>query len=285
MQHEVALVPVDRLSTSDFTRIASLVTRHAGIKLPDSKRSMIEGRVARRAREAGFGSIAAYCDFLAHPANLAAEARHLVDISTTNKTDFFREPRHFDFLREVALPALLRTRTSSAPLKFWSAASSNGAEAFTLAMVLAEAVRAGAAFDYRILGTDIAGTMIAAARQAIYPAAMIEPVPDAMRRRYTMDSRTAADARVRIVPELRARAKFTELNLMDGHYPFERDFDVILLRNVLIYFERDVQHAVIRRLCTHLRRGGYLLLGHSESMIGVEVGLAQVEPAVFQLSS
>ncbi|MHA6718864.1 CheR family methyltransferase [Sphingomonas sp. RS6] len=277
------LLTADRLSTENFNRIATLVTRHAGIKLPETKRSMIEGRVARRAREAGFASIGAYCDFLADPANLAAEARHLVDISTTNKTDFFREPRHFDFLREVALPALLRARTSGAPLKFWSAASSNGAEAYTLAMVLSEAIRAGAAFDFRILGTDIASTMIAAARQAVYPAAMIEPVPEPMQRRYTMESRSAGDARVRIVPELRSRAKFAELNLMDAHYPYDRTFDVILLRNVLIYFERDVQHAVIRRLCTHLHKGGYLLLGHSESMIGVEVGLKQVEPAVFQV--
>ena len=283
MQPDMGLAVADRLSVRDFQRIATVVTEFAGIKLPETKRSMIEGRVARRARETGFESIGAYCDFLSSPANLAAESRHLIDISTTNKTDFFREPRHFEFVTQVALPQFLRGRSSSAPLKFWSAASSNGAEAYTLAIALAEAARAGSAFDFRIFGTDICRTMIAAARQAVYPAAMLAPVAPALRRRYTMESRNSADARVRIVPELRARTKFVEMNLMDVHYPFDRDFDVILLRNVLIYFEQEVQHAVIRRLCKHLRPGGYLLLGHSESMIGVEVGLEQVEPATFQV--
>lgn len=278
----------DPLSPADFARIAALVTEHSGIRLPVAKRSMLEGRVRKRARAAGFASIAAYCAHLFRGNGLKAELPHLVDAATTNKTDFFREPQHFQLLEGRMLSELLQRRrgqTRGKPmLKLWSAACSNGAEAYTIAMVLADAAMARRDFEWSILGTDICGQILTDARQAIYPREMIAPVPPVKQSRYVMHARADAAAKVRIVPELRRMVRFAALNLMDRVYPFDIDFDVIFLRNVLIYFEKADQEAVITRLTQHLRPGGFLLLGHAESMIGTELGLRQVAPATFQVS-
>jgi chemotaxis protein methyltransferase CheR len=282
MKHEVlTAAPHDVLSGRDFHRIAALVTRHSGIKLPDSKKVMLEGRVRKRARAAGFQSISSYCDHLFQEGAIEAEIGHLVDAATTNKTDFFREPPHFDFLADrIVAPAASAGRC----LKLWSAASSTGAEAYTMAMVLAEAAATLPGLRWSILATDICRTVLADAKRAIYPAEMVAPVPKPMQSRYVMRSRAAeAVPRIRIVPELRRTVRFAQLNLMDRQYPVDSDFDAIFLRNVLIYFEKPDQEAVVLRISRHLRPGGFLMLGHSESMIGSSLGLRQVAPATFQV--
>ena len=272
----------ERLSTSQFQSIAKLVQNRVGIQLPPGKRTMVEGRLRKRVRALGLASLDAYGAHIADEGNLAQEFNHLVDCITTNKTDFFREPAHFDFLRDHAVPGLLQSRGRE-PLKIWSAACSIGAEAYTIAMVLADMQKGGRRFDYALLGTDISSEVLAAAAAAIYPAAMLDPVPPAMRERYVMVARDAARADVRIVPELRRRAQFHQINLMDEQYRFDRDVDVIFCRNVLIYFDKATQKAVLRRLASHLRPGGFLILGHSESMAGGEqAGLRQIMSTVFQ---
>jgi len=279
---------VDQLSPRDFQKIAGLVTCHSGIKLPSNKHSMLEGRVRKRARSAGFRSIHDYCAHLFAGGGVATELPHLIDVATTNKTDFFREPQHFQLMETRMLPELLLRRRGqnrgNPAIKVWSAACSNGAEAYTIAMVLADAALARRDFDWSILGTDISRRILIEARQAIYLADMVQPVPAPKQSRYIMTGRCETPMpRVRIVPELRQRARFAPLNLMDVAYPFDTDFDIIFLRNVLIYFEKQDQKAVVTRLCRHLRPGGYLLLGHAESMIGMELGLRQIAPATFQV--
>jgi len=278
----------DQLSPRDFQKIAALVTRHSGIKLPLNKHSMLEGRVRKRARSAGYVSIRDYCDYLFEGGGVAAELPHLIDVATTNKTDFFREPQHFQFLETRMLPDLLlrrRGQTRNKPtIKVWSAACSNGAEAYTIAMVLSDVAAARGDFNWSILGTDISRRILVQARQAVYFADVIQPVPAPKQSRYVMHERCVTPMpQVRIVPELRHSVRFAPLNLMDATYPFDIDFDIIFLRNVLIYFEKTDQKAVVTRLCSHLRSGGYLLLGHAESMIGIELGLRQVAPATFQV--
>ena len=168
-------------------------------------------------------------------------------------------------------------------VKVWSAAASTGAEAYTAAMVLQELVEAGKVLRYSILGTDISTEVLREAEEGIYPREFVQPVPAEMRRRYLMQSKDPAASIVRIVPELRSRTSFQQLNLMDATYPFDRDVDVIFCRNVLIYFEKPVQNAVVSRLSSHLRPGGYLILGHAESMAGSGVtGLTQIRPTIFQ---
>jgi chemotaxis methyl-accepting protein methylase len=274
----------ERLSDRHFRSIADLVEGQVGIQLPAAKRTMVEGRLRKRVRALGFADLDSYARHLFDEGGLDREFTHLVDCVTTNKTDFFREPAHFDFLVREAVPELLRERGSHAPrLKIWSAACSIGAEAYTAAMVLHDAARTGR-FDFVILGTDISTEVLAEARRAIYPAEMIAPVPPAMRQRYVMTPRDPRQARARIVPELRRLVTFQQLNLMDASYPIDRDVDLIFCRNVLIYFDKPTQKAVLQRLAGHLRPGGYLILGHSESMAGGGggFGLNQVLPTVFQ---
>jgi chemotaxis protein methyltransferase CheR len=273
----------DPLCEKDYALLAEMLSDYVGIRLPPTKRVMVEGRLRRRVRALGLPSLAEYCRLLAHDDILDSEFVHLVDAVTTNKTDFFRERQHFDFLKSDIVPTLLANRrpTGGHLLKLWSAASSNGAEAYSIAMLLAELAHATGSFRYAILGTDISTEMLAQAIRAIYPEEMIQPVPPTMQMRYLMRPRSGR-GKVRIVPELRRLCRFVRLNLMDPQFPFDRDVDVIFLRNVLIYFDKPTQEAVIGRLISHLRAGGYLLLGHSESMIGTNMQLRQVAPAVFQ---
>ncbi|MBK8084158.1 MAG: protein-glutamate O-methyltransferase [Devosia sp.] len=274
----------DHLGGIDFQRIARLVEGEAGIKLPPAKRLMVEGRLRKRLRALGLDDFSAYCALLFTQDGLARELTHLIDAVTTNKTDFFREPEHFEFLVDTMVPTLLAQRRERQPLlKLWSAASSNGAEAFTLAMVLVDLMAKRNDFRFAILGTDISTAVLAQAQRAVYPAEMITPVPPDLQARFLMQSRRPGTRReVRIVPELRRLVSFSHLNLMDESYPYDRDVDIVFLRNVLIYFEKRDQAAVVRRLVGHLRPGGYLVLGHSESMIGTNVAVRQVAPAVFQ---
>lgn len=274
----------DRLDDTDYGRIAALIGMQTGIKLPPTKRLMVEGRLRKRMRQLGHADLTAYCRFLFEQNGLDGELVHVIDAVTTNKTDFFRESEHFVALEQKLVPALLaRQRTGARPkLKLWSAASSNGAEAYTIAMVMAD-IAAQNGLDFVVLGSDISTAMLAAGERAIYPAEMVAPVPPEMQNRYLMRGHSASSRNeVRIVPELRRFVRFQRLNLMDQSYPIDRDVDIIFLRNVLIYFEKATQEAVVSRLMGHLRPGGFLILGHSESMIGTNLRLKQWAPGVFE---
>ncbi|WP_127076108.1 CheR family methyltransferase [Rhodomicrobium lacus] len=275
----------DQLGDRDFARIATLVSRQTGIRLPPSKRTMIETRLRKRMRACAKPTFDAYCAYLFDKGVEGTELTHLIDVVTTNKTDFFREPDHFSFLADRAVPDLVARRAGERTphLKLWSAASSNGAEAYTMAMILADMAGANLRFQFSILGTDVSTRMLAAARRAVYPAGFVSPVPEAMQRRYFMRSRDPEANEVRVIPELRNHVQFSAINLMDETYRYERDFDAIFLRNVLIYFEKDTQVAVTRRLISHLRPNGYLFLGHSETWVGASLTARQVAPSIFQV--
>ncbi|MGX1166210.1 chemotaxis protein methyltransferase CheR [Bradyrhizobium sp. USDA 372] len=272
------------LSDRHFRTIAELIESQVGIKLPQGKRLMLEGRLHKRVRALNFSGLNEYVDNLFEVDHFETELTHLIDVVTTNKTDFFREPQHFTFMR-VAVPALLRSHgRKDANLKIWSSASSTGMEAYTTAMVLDDMTRNGSRFQYRILGTDISTAVLRLARTAIYTRDVLAPVPEPFVKRYFSSSRDKSRGEVRIIPELRRVTHFMRMNLMDKSYPVDRDVDIIFCRNVLIYFERETQRKVVEQLCGHLRPGGYLLVGHSESMIHSAVpGLKQVQPTIFQV--
>lgn len=274
----------DRLSHRDFARLAQFIQGYSGIKMPPNKVTMVEGRLRRRVRATGLGSVTEYCRYLFDQGGLDAEAVHLIDAITTNKTEFFREPGHFTLLVESVLPELAASRRidGRSPVKLWSAACSTGAEVYTLAMVLSEFGRKHTGFRASILATDICTEVLRAALLGIYSESMVAPVPRELARRYLMGCRDARRAEVRIVPELRQMARFARLNLMDSAYPVERDLDVIFCRNILIYFDKPTQEAVLSRLCEHLRPGGHLFLGHSESLAGLNLPLRPVGKSVFR---
>jgi chemotaxis methyl-accepting protein methylase len=274
---------LDQLAERHFVEIARLVEAHTGIRLPPSKRTMVEGRLRRRVRALGLKDLEEYGEAIFTKGLLGAEFAHVVDCVTTNKTDFFREPQQFDLLRQRLLEILAaRAARLGASLKFWSAAASIGAEAYTMAMVAADAFGLDGP-SFMILGTDISTAVIAAARLAIYPIAMAEPIPEPYRKRYLMFARDPAREEFRIAPEIRRLVRFGQLNLMDERYDRDEIFDVIFCRNVLIYFGRDSQTAVIERLLDRLRVGGYLMLGHSETMTARDPErLRQIAPSVFE---
>ncbi|MES2197159.1 MAG: CheR family methyltransferase [Pseudomonadota bacterium] len=279
------LEPIPHLSERHFRLIAELVDEQVGIKLPAAKRLMIEGRLQKRVRNLNYSDINEYVEHLFDEKHFETELIHLIDCVTTNKTDFFREPTHFEFMKNVAVPELLRRKgRGSRPLKVWSAACSTGMEAYTAAMVLDDMSANGANFQFSILGTDISTSVLHLAETGIYTLEMIAPVPPDMVRRYFLSSKDPRREEVRVVPRLRRSTNFMRMNLMDEAYPVDRDVDIIFCRNVLIYFDKATQREVVERLCSHLRPGGYFIVGHSESMIHNEtVVLQQIQPTIFKV--
>ena len=275
---------LDQLQEQHLEQLCHIMQAHTGIRLSAAKRGMIEGRLRRRMRTIGLVSREEYGVHGFEQDGLNDEFPHLVQPVTTNKTDFFREAPHFEYLRKQAVPTLLASRGRRAQLKLWSAACSIGAEAFTMAMVLT-AMQDEAAFPFSILGTDIDDAVLQHARRAVYPLAMLDEVPEPFRGRYVMQARDAARDEGRIVPELRRLVQFEPLNLTEAAYPFDRDMDIIFCRNILIYFAHPLQVAVVSRLVSHLRPGGYLVLGHSESFPRDKVTVMdQVAPTIFRRS-
>ena len=273
---------ITHLSDRHFRSIAEFIEEQVGIKLPAGKRLMLEGRLHKRVRALNYSGLNEYVEHLFDGGQLDNELTHLIDCVTTNKTDFFREPAHFAFMKEVAVPNLLGARgRRSNGLKIWSAACSTGMEAYSAAMVLDDMIRAGSRFQFRILGTDISSAVLRLAEAGIYTREVTAPVPAELAKRYFLSSRDPSRAEVRVVPELRRSAHFMRMNLMDPAYPVDRDVDIIFCRNVLIYFDKQTQRKVVDQLCAHLRPGGYFMVGHSESMIHNGTGLKQIQPTIF----
>ncbi len=270
------------ISPAGFRRVADYITSHLGIRMSPAKIPLLQSRLQRRLRIAGCDSLEQYLERVVASPEGEGEVLEFIDAVTTNKTDFFREPQHFDFLARVALPQLDPGAGLSWQPSIWSAGCSSGQEVYTLAMVLSEYGAARGGFDFRILGTDISCRMLQAAETAIYEAALVDPVPPDLRRKYLLRSRDELHPRVRVGPEVRSKTRFRRLNLMSTTYEVGEEFDVIFFRNVMIYFDKTTQQNVVSRLCERLRPGGYLFVGHSESLTGLALPLRPVAAAVYR---
>lgn len=270
----------DRLSPKNFRRLSEFVSCYSGIKMPPGKQTMLEGRLRRRLRSTGFASLDDYCTYLFDNDGLEIEAVALIDAVTTNKTDFFREPKHFEFLKRYALPALMRDGRTS--LRLWSAACSVGAEPYTAAMIVADFAENSGPLNYFVLATDLSTDVLAAARKGIYPASMLAPVPEDYMRRFVHRSSDPTSNLMRIAPVIRSKVGFARMNFMDETYPIGEPVDVIFCRNVLIYFDKPTQAKVLSRLCDCLAPGGYLFIGHSESITGFNLPVRTVANTIFQ---
>ncbi|HEV2445769.1 MAG TPA: CheR family methyltransferase [Candidatus Sulfopaludibacter sp.] len=265
------------LSAAGFARLARFITGELGIKMPESKLTMVQSRLLRRVRELRLESVDQYAGYF-FAADNASEREHFINAITTNKTDFFREPEHFAFLTGVVLPSM----AGGARFQAWSAGCSSGEEPYTLAMVLAEYGSRHPGFDFAVLATDVSTRVLDSARAAIYPESQVAPIPPELRRKYLMCSRNRADQLARVVPELRRKVGFHQVNFMAEDYGVRLTFDAIFFRNVMIYFDRRTQEAVINRLCRNLAPGGYLFAGHSESLAGLDVPLKTVKAAIYR---
>ena len=244
----------DTLGPRNYQQLAKFIYDYSGIKMPPNKVTMLEGRLRRRLRATGLSTFNEYCDFLFKQGGLQNVSIFLIDAVTTNKTDFFREPNHFAYLEQVVLPELKEQGVRR--MRAWSAACSNGAEPYTMAMVMAEAAQNNTGCDFSILATDLSTDVLKTAKAGIYPADQLDPVPPHMMAKYVMLPKDKRQTSVRITPALRSKIGFGRLNFMDKTYPVGDPFHMIFCRNVLIYFDKPTQAKVLSRLCDHLVPGG-----------------------------
>jgi chemotaxis protein methyltransferase CheR len=261
------------ITDQEFTLFQRLIYKLAGISLSDAKRVLLVGRLSKRLKHYRFDTFSQYYRLLAsgdHP----QEVQQMVDLLTTNETYFFRESAHFDFLRDRIIPHW----RGKPPFRVWSGASSSGEEAYTIAMVLAEHLPNT---PWEIFGSDISMTVLAKAAAGLYPLERIEGIPEGFLKKYCLKGVRAQEGYFLIRPELRQRVRFEQLNLT---LPIAGigDFDVIFLRNVMIYFDAPTKRQVIANMLPALKPDGHFIVGHSESLNGLSDELAPVKPTIYQ---
>jgi chemotaxis protein methyltransferase CheR len=261
----------------DYDFIRGLVYEHSRIHLGPDKKALVSSRLAKRLRTLRLPDYDAYCKLLRSPKG-REELSNLVDVISTNHTHFFREIRHFEFLRDVAIPQW-RIRGGGA-LRIWSAAASSGEEPYSIAITLAESL--GIETNWRVHATDISRRMLSAAQNGIYTTERLTHVPPEWQRRYFQRGIANWEGNYRVREELRRRIDFQHLNLLQPAYPFGSKFDVIFCRNVMIYFDRSTQETLVQKLSNQLVAGGFLMVGHSESLNGIHNGLVGIQPALYQ---
>jgi chemotaxis protein methyltransferase CheR len=274
------MLETTRLTPSHFEKLSKIVYTHCGINLEPCKKIMLESRLNKRLRALQLNSFAEYLDLINSKEGMENELVHMIDVVTTNKTDFFREPHHFDFLREVLLPEFAQQETTR-PFRVWSSACSTGEESYTLAMVLQEFANGNPAFSYEIVASDISTNVLKKASDAIYAAPRAVDIPQQYRKHYLLKSKDVLNPRVRIVPQLRDKVKFARVNLTEPLTTPDLLQDVIFCRNVLIYFDRETQLSVIQNLLKKLKKGGILFIGHSESLHFFDLPIRQIRPTIF----
>jgi chemotaxis protein methyltransferase CheR len=268
----------ETLGDADYEFLRRLVYEQSRINLGPDKRALVAGRLAKRLRALKLGSYHEYCQWLKAEED-GEELGNLVDVISTNHTHFFREEKHFGWLRSVLLPQWRLCHDESQTFRAWSAASSSGEEPFTLAIVLAEFF--GLNGKWTVDATDISTRILAKAEQAIYDADKIAPVPPELLRRYFQRGVGQWDGSFRVREQLRRHVRFQHINLLQPEYPFTGQFQLIFCRNVMIYFDRPTQETLVGKLTGQLDPGGHLLVGHSESLSGIRHSLRQLQPAIY----
>lgn len=253
-----------QLSDADYRFLRDLIHARSGITLGDHKQRLVQGRLQRRLRQLGLASFAAYCERVRE--NPEPEMDALLSAVSTNVTRFFRESHHFDYLARELLPQWLQ---ASGRIRIWSAGCATGEEAYTLAMILEQAVREhGRPADALILATDLSVEALEVARAGIYRTDQLADIPSELRSRWFMRGMGAHEGEVRVRPELHEWIRFQALNLLD-EWPMQGRFDAIFCRNVVIYFDREGKRRLFSRFSGQLVTQGYVFLGHSESMAGL----------------
>ena len=272
------------MSENDFSLFSELIENLCGIKMPRVKKTMLEARLRKRMRALGLRSFREYWNYIDSPKGKKIELVNMIDVVTTNKTDFFREPAHLEYLYNEALPELLADpeREKHQGLRIWSAGCSTGKEAYSLAMILSEYSRNKGPLAFTIHGTDISTKVLEKAARGIYDQDKAEAIPPAYRKRYLLKSRDPEKRTIRIAPEIRSLATFSRLNFLEENYGFTIPFDVIFCRNVIIYFERENQQRILTRICRNLIPGGYLFTGHSETLHGMTLPIRPLAPSVYR---
>ena len=261
------------LTDQEFDFLRKLLYEAAGISLNAEKKPLVVGRLSRRIEKLGLSSYGEYFRRIAGKTD-PDERQWALDALTTNETYFFREPEHFAYLSETILPSSNRSET----FRVWSAASSSGEEAYSIAMVLAERLGKG---PWEILASDLSTKVLELARRAQYPMARAEKIPQPYLRNFCLKGVGDQDGTFMIDAWPRSRVRFFQANLMEP-LPSVGQFDVIFLRNVLIYFDAPTKSRVVNNLIPFMKPGGYFFSGHSESLTGLVEGLQAIKPAIYR---
>jgi chemotaxis protein methyltransferase CheR len=265
------------LKAAEFRKVSALAREKFGLNLPEGKEGLVAARLAKRIREGQFRGFEEYFRYVtAEPSGEALMA--LIDSLTTNHTAFFREPAHFDFLRERATGEF----RDSPSLRIWSAACSSGEEPYTIAMTLLEAASQTPcrwADDLHILASDISTRVLEKARAGVYEAERLDKMPEERRRAFLLKGNGARQGWFKLKPAVRNLVQFERINLIEP-LP-RRTFSFIFCRNVLMYFDHSTQQAIVARLVECLEPGGYFFVGHSETLHGIEHSLSYVRPATY----
>ncbi len=266
-----ALAGEATLTNAHFERITTMLHTHCGIRMRAGKEGLVRARLAKRLRAVGVADFDAYLALVEREPG-RREFAEMVDALTTNKTSFFREAAHFDYLQDVVL------LSSQEPLRLWSAGCSSGEEPYTLAMLIHETLPLASALRARVLATDISHRVLATAKAGIYSADALADVPHPLLQKYWRPS--VNDEQLVAQPALRDLIQFGRLNLMEP-WPMRGPFDAIFCRNVMIYFDKATQQELVQRYWALLRPGGHLFVGHSESLTGLTHHFRYVQPAVY----
>jgi chemotaxis protein methyltransferase CheR len=275
------MVPRD-LSDQLFERFSHLVYQECGINLHDGKRELLQARLNKRLRATGITSYRQYYDYVTSPQN-NVEIIHFLDSISTNLTYFFREPKHFEFLDQTAVPELVTNKTNNREMRIriWSAGCSTGEEPYSLAMSVLAHLNDPVKWDFRILATDISTRVLEVGRKGVYSKEKVGKVPQALQKIHFQRQRTQEGEFYEVHPALRKIVTFRRLNLKEN-YPFSGPFDFIFCRNVMIYFDKETQQHLIQKMTNYLAPGGYFMVGHSESLTGLEHQLIYVQPSTYR---
>ncbi|MBW1742816.1 MAG: protein-glutamate O-methyltransferase CheR [Deltaproteobacteria bacterium] len=274
-------MPFTELSDLDFRRFSALVYEKCGIHLRKGKKELVRARLGKRLREGGFEDFKAYYRFLTQDGS-GNELVKMLDAISTNLTSFFREGKHFDFLQDNIFPSYVADREAGgrSRRRFWSAGCSSGEEPYSLAMCLLEYFGNGSDHDNKVLATDISTKVLAQARTGVYRAARFDKVPNALLRKYFHRGYGKQEGYFRVKPLLKEVVQFRRFNLMEP-FAFKEGFDLIFCRNVMIYFNRSTQVALVNKFYDVLRDGGYLFVGHSETLTRIDHRFTYIRPSIY----
>ena len=248
----------------EFDAVRRLLYKETGIVLNDGKLDMVRARLAKRIRHHGLNSMGEYVRLLESQGASGAERQEFVNCLTTNKTDFFREPHHFDYLRETLIPQL--RANGKKKVRIWSAGCSTGEEPYTLAMTFREECPAAQGWDVKILASDIDTAVLASAEMGIYADDRLGGISEELLRKYFLRGTGANAKKAAVRPDLRNAIEFRQVNFMEQNWPVPGKYDAIFCRNVMIYFDRETQRRLLTRFTSLLEPGGVIFLGHSESL-------------------
>lgn len=270
------------LSEADYRFIRDLVYERSRINLGNHKHELVAGRVGKRLRRLGLQSYSQYCDFLQSDSG-QEELIDLIDAISTNHTSFFRDLRHFEFLRNHVLPALVSaSRASARKIRIWSAACSSGEEPYSIAICLAEFFSRVNGWTWEIDATDISTRMLAGAEAGIYEADQVKLPQMEWLKRYFQRGVNAYDGYYRVKNFLRSQVRFNHVNLFQPRYPFAPGYQVVFCRNVMIYFDRETQEQLLKRIADYSALGAFLFVGPSESLIGIRGCFRYCAPGIYQ---